>query len=189
MQCPSFVYIMLCFPYLLAVYSCYCANSHTLILMPLGCNLLYLFGRSWLPWICMFRFRTLDRGGAFCGRSSLPCRASWLVSVPVVPDLPFELAGSSFNSWAYCNYIVNRTFAWLWYMMHVICKSMSQSVITLYFVLLMLAHEWTLRFVVLWFLLVLMLSVYTWGYFWPAYVRCSDVPVPVGSGRYTRTKG
>ena len=79
------------------------------LLMPLGCNLLYLFGRSWLPWICMFRFRTLDRGGAFCRRSSFPCRAIWLVSVSVVPDLPFELAGFPFNSWAYCNYIVNRT--------------------------------------------------------------------------------
>ena len=43
-------------------------------------------------------------------------------------------------------------------------------------------------FVVLWFLLVLMLSVYTWGYFRPAYVRRSDVPVPVGSGRYTKDK-
>ena len=37
---------------------------------------------------------------------------------------------------------------------------------------------------VLWFLPVLMLSVYTWGYFWPAYIRCSNVSVPAGSGRY-----
>ena len=37
---------------------------------------------------------------------------------------------------------------------------------------------------VLWFLPVLMLSVYTWGYFWPAYICCSNVSVPAGSGRY-----
>ena len=37
---------------------------------------------------------------------------------------------------------------------------------------------------VLWFFLVLMLSVYTWGYFWPAYIRRSDVCVPAGSGRH-----
>ena len=37
---------------------------------------------------------------------------------------------------------------------------------------------------VLWFLLVLMLSVYTWGYSWPAYIRRSNVSVPAGSGRY-----
>ena len=41
--------------------------------------------------------------------------------------------------------------------------------------------------VVLWFSLVLMLSVYTWGYFRPAYVRCSDVPVPVGPGRHSKS--
>ena len=38
---------------------------------------------------------------------------------------------------------------------------------------------------VLWFLPVLMLSVYTWGYFWPAYIRHSNVSVPAGSGRYS----
>jgi len=37
---------------------------------------------------------------------------------------------------------------------------------------------------VLWFLPVLMLRVYTWGYFWPAYIRCSNVSVPAGSERY-----
>ena len=37
---------------------------------------------------------------------------------------------------------------------------------------------------VLWFLHVLMLSVYTWGYFWPAYIRCSNISVTAGSGRY-----
>ena len=37
---------------------------------------------------------------------------------------------------------------------------------------------------VLWFLPVLMLSVYTLGYFWPAYIRRSNVSVPSGSGRY-----
>jgi len=36
----------------------------------------------------------------------------------------------------------------------------------------------------LWFLPVLMLSVYTWGYLWPAYIRRSGVPVPAGSGRH-----
>jgi len=37
---------------------------------------------------------------------------------------------------------------------------------------------------VLWFLLVLMLSVYTRGYFWPAYIRRSNVFVPAESGHY-----
>jgi len=37
---------------------------------------------------------------------------------------------------------------------------------------------------VLIFLPVLMLSLYMWGYFRPAYIRRSDVSVPVGSGRY-----
>jgi len=37
---------------------------------------------------------------------------------------------------------------------------------------------------VLWFFSVLMLSVYTWGYFQPAYIRRSNVSVPMGSGRY-----
>jgi len=37
---------------------------------------------------------------------------------------------------------------------------------------------------VLWFLHVLMLSVYTLGYFWPTYIRRSNVSVPSGLGRY-----
>jgi len=37
---------------------------------------------------------------------------------------------------------------------------------------------------ILWFLPVLMLSVYMWRYFRPAYIRRSDVSVPVGSGRH-----
>ena len=37
---------------------------------------------------------------------------------------------------------------------------------------------------VLWFLPVLMLSVYTLGYFRPSYIRRSNVSVPSGSGRY-----
>jgi len=37
---------------------------------------------------------------------------------------------------------------------------------------------------VLWFFPVLMLSVYMWRYFRPAYVRHSNVSVPMGSGRY-----
>ena len=37
---------------------------------------------------------------------------------------------------------------------------------------------------VLWFFPVLMLSVYTWGYFHPAYIRYSNVSVPTGIGRY-----
>ena len=37
---------------------------------------------------------------------------------------------------------------------------------------------------VLFYLHVLLLSVYTWGYFRPAYVRRSNVSVPSGSGRY-----
>jgi len=36
----------------------------------------------------------------------------------------------------------------------------------------------------LWFLPVLMLIVYMWGYFWPTYICCSNVPVHAGSGRY-----
>ena len=41
------------------------------------------------------------------------------------------------------------------------------------------------RISVLWFLLILMLSVYMWGYFRPAYIRRSNVSVLVGSGRYS----
>jgi len=37
---------------------------------------------------------------------------------------------------------------------------------------------------ILWFLPVLMLSVYMWGYFWPMYIHHSNISVPVGSGRY-----
>ena len=36
----------------------------------------------------------------------------------------------------------------------------------------------------LWFLPVLILNVYTWGYFRPAYIRRSGVSVPVGPGRH-----
>ena len=39
----------------------------------------------------------------------------------------------------------------------------------------------------LWFLPVLMLSVYTWGYLWPAYIRLSGVFVPARSGRHNYT--
>ena len=41
----------------------------------------------------------------------------------------------------------------------------------------------------LWFLPVLILSVYTWGYFRPAYIRRSGVPVPAGAGRYRMSSG
>jgi len=37
---------------------------------------------------------------------------------------------------------------------------------------------------ILYFFLVLRLSVYTWGYFRSAYIRRHNVPVPAGSGRY-----
>jgi len=37
---------------------------------------------------------------------------------------------------------------------------------------------------VLWFLPILMLSVYTWRHFRPAYIRHSNVSVPAGSGCY-----
>jgi len=37
---------------------------------------------------------------------------------------------------------------------------------------------------VLWFLPVVMLSVYRWGYFWPAYIRRSNVSVSAGTGCY-----
>ena len=93
-----------------------------MFLMPLGCYLLYLFGRSWLPWICMFRFRTLDWGGAFCGRPSLPFRAGWFVSVAVVPDLPFGSRDPSSAREHLCNYLVNRTFEFgcdIWFMWYV----------------------------------------------------------------------
>ena len=40
------------------------------------------------------------------------------------------------------------------------------------------------RAFVLWFFLVLMLSVYMWGYFQPAYIRRSNVSLPAGLGRY-----
>ena len=40
------------------------------------------------------------------------------------------------------------------------------------------------RVSVLWFLPVLMLSIYTWGYFWPMYIRHSNVSVTAGLGRY-----
>ena len=40
---------------------------------------------------------------------------------------------------------------------------------------------------VLWFLPILMLSVYTWGYLRPAYICHSNVSVPFGSGRYSIT--
>jgi len=29
-----------------------------------------------------------------------------------------------------------------------------------------------------------MISVYTWGYFWPAYICHSNIFVPTGSGHY-----
>ena len=35
------------------------------------------------------------------------------------------------------------------------------------------------------FLSVLILSVYIWGYFWPAYICFSNISVPMRSGRYT----
>jgi len=41
---------------------------------------------------------------------------------------------------------------------------------------------------VLRFLLILMLSVYTWWYFRPAYIRYSNVSVPAGSERYRTAK-
>jgi len=34
-----------------------------------------------------------------------------------------------------------------------------------------------------------MLSIYTWGYFWPAYIHHSDVSVPAGSGRHNEVNG
>ena len=42
------------------------------------------------------------------------------------------------------------------------------------------------RALALWFLNVLILSVYMWGYFCPAYIHYSNVSIPVRSGRYRR---
>jgi len=51
------------------------------------------------------------------------------------------------------------------------------------FVILMLEYILP-RASVLFYLHVLLLSVYAYGYFRPAYVRRSNVSVPSGSGRY-----
>ena len=44
-----------------------------------------------------------------------------------------------------------------------------------------------LRIFELWFFHVLMLSVYIWGYFWPTYIRRSNVSVLAGSGCYSES--
>ena len=40
------------------------------------------------------------------------------------------------------------------------------------------------RTLVLWFFPILMIRVYMWGYFWPTYIRHSNVSAPAGSGHY-----
>jgi len=42
------------------------------------------------------------------------------------------------------------------------------------------------RTFVLWFLSVLMHSIYMWGYFRSAYIRCINVSVPMGSRHYKK---
>ena len=63
--------------------------SHTLIFI---CHLALtwtLLERFWLPWICMFRFQSLDWSGALHRRSSLPLGAGWQVPALSVPDSSF----------------------------------------------------------------------------------------------------
>jgi len=48
----------------------------------------HLLGSFWLPWICMFRSRSVDWSGALHRRSSLPLGAGWLVPAPPYLTLP-----------------------------------------------------------------------------------------------------
>jgi len=140
----------------------------------------YLLGSFWLPWTCMFRFWSVDWSGALYRRSSLFLGASWFVLVFLFLDLS---AGSRLSFSArehlFVVQIVILTFVsgcdiLYMYQYITLCDN---------FVILMLECIFP-RASVLFYLPVLMLSVYTWGYFRPAYVRHSNVSVPAGSGRY-----
>ena len=88
---------------------------------------------------------------------------------------------SSCYSWVFFSlFILYFMFCASWWSnIHII----SCSVITVY----LCYYCWNVYYhcaSVLWFLHVLMLSVYMWGYFRPAYIRRSNVSVPARSGRY-----
>ena len=117
----------------------------------------YLLWSFWLPWTCMFRFWSLDWSRALHRRSSLFLGAGWLVLAPSVPEPSCKLGDLPLCPWAsFAVQIVNFTFVpgcdiMYMYQYITLCDN---------FVILML--ECILpRASALWFLFVLMLSVYT----------------------------
>ena len=110
--------------------------------------------------------------------SSLICSSS------PVPDPSFWLTGSSSCSWASRVCLAYFTFGLVMIKTHVMCICLSYCDDFVYESF-MLAYEYTTLCVVLWSLLVLLCLAYIrGGFFWPTYIRCSDVPVSVESGRY-----
>jgi len=140
----------------------------------------YLFGSFWLPWTCMFRFWSVDWSGALHRGSSLLLGASWFALALSIPGSPSRLEDYLLSrEHPFCCTNCNFTFVsgcdiMYMYQYITLCDD---------FVIFMLECIMP-RASVLFHLHVLLLSVYTWGYFRPAYVRRSNVSVPSGSGRY-----
>jgi len=82
----------------------------------------------------------------------------------------------------YCTYCKSYFCTWPWYNVHVILYHALWLLCKLYS---LCWNVYTLCTSILWFWYVLMLNIYTRGYFCPAYIRRSSVFVSVRAGRYT----
>ena len=85
------------------------------------------------PWICIFRFRGLERSGAFHRGPGLSLRAGWPALVPSCPTLPFGSRDLHPLREHFVFLVVYRSF-WTWVVIKDTCKVMLLIItcITLY---------------------------------------------------------
>ena len=163
----------------LIMYTCACYARHLALSYVLA-------GCIWQPWILISRSWSLDRGGLAVVDQSAQQKRGLTVACPDPPS-SLPLIGSRDS------HLATREYFPVFHIVHPAFMLLSDHIFLRYYIMpcdncvlvLLLLIIFYHCASVLWFLPVLMLSVYTWGYFRPAYIRRSNVSVPAWSGRYT----
>jgi len=134
-------------------------------------------------WICIFRFRDLERSGSIHWGPRVFQWAGRPALVPPVPYFSFWLTGFFSLKWAFVYILVHI-------LLDLVVKQNTCKVyqfvtcITLYLSFIVGIYEYTTLVLYSDFVLycTFTLSVYTWGQFWPTYIRRGDVSVSARIG-------
>jgi len=155
-----------------------------------------LAGCIWQPWILMSRSWSPDLSGLAVADQSAQRILSWWSERSRNLDITVALSPSSSHDWLSGPLLLLVSIS-----QFLLCISLHVLYFCIFWwcnILVILYHSlcdnhvlvlfyWNVYYrcaSALWFWPVLILSVYTWGYLRPAYIRRSDVSVPTGSGRH-----